>query len=187
MVIQEQMTTEDAKILGFSVGISAGEPIEKSNHLFGDTIQLAQCMCTIAKNAHISVASSIKELVSKDHLQRKNNFLTFTPQDETLLESLFTTLEEHWQDPDFDVDDFCRIMAMSKSQLYRKTITLTGLSPNILLKEFRLEKAKELMKKQRYTISQITFDSGFTSPSYFTKCFKKKYGLLPMTYVDLLH
>jgi AraC-like DNA-binding protein len=78
-------------------------------------------------------------------------------------------------------------MAMSKSQLYRKTISLTGLSPNILIKEYRLEKAKELMRRQRYTISQITFDSGFTSPSYFTKCFKKKYGLLPMTYLDLLH
>jgi len=77
-------------------------------------------------------------------------------------------------------------MAMSKSQLYRKTVALTGLSPNILLKEFRLEKAKELMKKQHYTISQITFDSGFTSPSYFTKCFKKKFGLLPMDYLQLL-
>ena len=48
-------------------------------------------------------------------------------------------------------------------------------------------RVKELMKKQRYSISQITFESGFTSPSYFTKCFKKKYGMLPMTYIDLLH
>ena len=75
---------------------------------------------------------------------------------------------------------------MSKSQLYRKTIDLTGLSPNILLKEFRLEKAKELLRRKRYSISQITFDTGFTSPSYFTKCFKNKYGLLPMGYVELL-
>jgi transcriptional regulator GlxA family with amidase domain len=55
------------------------------------------------------------------------------------------------------------------------------------LKDFRLEKAKELLKKKRYSVSQITFESGFTSPSYFTKCFKKKYGLLPMEYVDMLH
>ena len=78
-------------------------------------------------------------------------------------------------------------MAMSQSQLYRKTIELTGLSPNVFLKEFRLEKAKELMSKQRYSISQITYDAGFTSPSYFTKCFKKNYGLLPMAHLDLLH
>jgi len=60
------------------------------------------------------------------------------------------------------------------------------LSPNLLLKEFRLEKAKELMKKQCYNVAQITFEAGFTSPSYFTKCFKKKYGLLPMSYMELL-
>jgi AraC-like DNA-binding protein len=95
-------------------------------------------------------------------------------------------LEENWQDPEFDIDNYCQATAMSKSQLYRKTIALTGFSPNILLKEFRLEKAKDLLKKQGNNISQITFDSGFTSPSYFTKCFKKKYGLLPMAYLDLL-
>ncbi len=109
-----------------------------------------------------------------------------SPQDESLLQSVFGKLEEHWQNPDFTIDDYCQAMAMSKSQLYRKTIALTGLSPNLLLKDFRLEKAIELMQKQFYSISQVTFDSGFTSPSYFTKCFKKKYGLLPMSYMDLL-
>jgi AraC-like DNA-binding protein len=100
---------------------------------------------------------------------------------------LFSKLEENWQNPDFTVSEFCQAMAMSTSQLYRKSVELTGMSPNIFLKEFRLEKAKELMNKQRYSISQITFDAGFTSPSYFTKCFKKNYGLLPMAYLDLLH
>ncbi|MEO8763265.1 MAG: helix-turn-helix transcriptional regulator [Ginsengibacter sp.] len=85
------------------------------------------------------------------------------------------------------MSNYCQETAMSKSQLYRKTLSLTGLSPNLFLKEYRLEKAKERMKKQRYTVAQITFDSGFTSASYFTKCFKKKYGFLPMAYIDLLH
>ncbi len=122
----------------------------------------------------------------KDHLQKEVDFLTLSPQDEALLASLYSILENNWQNADFDLDNYCQSMAMSKSQLYRKTIALTGLSPNFLVKEFRLEKAKDLMKKQRYNISQITFDSGFTSPSYFTKCFKKKYGLLPMSYIELL-
>ncbi|MEO7532441.1 MAG: AraC family transcriptional regulator, partial [Ferruginibacter sp.] len=107
--------------------------------------------------------------------------------DESLLHLLFSKLEENWQDSDFDLADYCQAMAMSTSQLYRKTIALTGLSPNLLLKDFRLEKAKELMKKRHDSIAQITFDSGFTSASYFTKCFKKKYGLLPMAYLELLH
>ena len=188
LAIQQEMPGKLADKIGFRMSINGGEPIENSNKLFGDTIQLAEHMCTIAKYLQVAMTSSVKDLVSKDHLQKRgNNFLTLSPQDESLLQLLFNKLEENWQKPEFDVDDYCQAMAMSKSQLYRKTIALTGMSPNLLLKEFRLEKAKEMMKTQYYNISQITFDSGFTSPSYFTKCFKKKYGLLPMAYVELLH
>jgi len=188
LAIQKDMPVFDKTILSFKIAINGGEPIEKSNKLFGDTIQFANYLCAITNHSAIAIASSVKELISKDHFQNKgDHFLTLTPQDESLLQSLYNKLEEKWQDPEFDIPEYCQAMAMSQSQLYRKTTALTGFSCNILLKEFRLEKAKELMKKQRYTISQITFDSGFTSPSYFTKCFKKKYGLLPMEYIDLLH
>lgn len=188
MAIQKDMQGSEADLTGWRIGINSGEPVEKSNKLFGDAIQMAGYICSIAKNGQIAIASSVKELISNDHFQNEaNNILMLGPQDETLLKLIFDRLEENWQDSDFDITDYCQAMAMSKSQLYRKTIALTALSPNILLKEFRLEKAKGLMKKQRYNISEITFDSGFTSPSYFTKCFKRKYGLLPMTYINLLH
>lgn len=188
LAIQKELPDTDKELLGFAIGINGGEPIEKSNKLFGDTIQLAGTMCAIAKHHQISVASAVKELVAKDHLQNAGKaFISLSPQDESLLEQLFTTLEENWQDPDFDIENYCQGMAMSKSQLYRKTVSITGLSPNLLLKDFRLEKAKELLKKKHYSISQITFEAGFSSPSYFTKCFKKKYGLLPMEYIDMLH
>jgi AraC-like DNA-binding protein len=177
-----------ATTLGFRMSINAGEPVEKSNRMFGDTIQQAINLCAITDESKIAITSAVRELVSKDFFQNdKNHFLLLPPNDEALLELLFGKLEENWQNPDFDIAEYCHAVAMSNSQLYRKTISLTGLSPNILLKEFRLEKAKELMKKKRYSIAQITYDTGFTSASYFTKCFKKKYGLLPMAYLDLLH
>jgi len=186
--ILEEFPSQDSLAIGFKIAINSGEPVEKSNKLFGDTIQLAKHLCEIASPHSIAVANSVKDLIAKDHLQRNgNHFFNLSPQDESLLELLVNTLEENWQDADFDIPDYCQAMTMSKSQLYRKTTRLTGLSPNSLLKEFRLEKAKESMKRQRYTIAQITFDSGFTSASYFTKCFKKKYGLLPMAYLDLLY
>ncbi len=188
LAIKKELPAADMKTLGFGIAINAGEPVENSNQLFGDTIQLAAYLCEITQdNLKISITAPVKELISKDHFQKeKNNFLAYSPQDENLLRTLFQQLEENWQDPDFDITNYCQAMAMSKSQLYRKTISLTGVSPNILLKEFRLEKAKELLKKKGYNIAQITFDSGFTSPSYFTKCFKKKYGLLPMAYLELV-
>jgi AraC-like DNA-binding protein len=186
--IQKEMCEVHGNTLDFRMAINAGEPVEKSNELFGDTIQFANNLSYIASNFQIAVTSTVRNLLAKDFVQNKiKEFLSLSPQDENLLRSLFTKLEENWQNAEFDLTEYCHAMTMSTSQLYRKTISLTGLSPNILVKEYRLEKAKELMQKQHYNIAQITFDSGFTSASYFTKCFKKKYGLLPMAYLDLLH
>jgi AraC-like DNA-binding protein len=190
LAIQQEMQLVhgDGDTFSFKIAVNAGEPIEKSNQIFGDTIHFADKMCFIAGNFQIAVSSSVKELVANDSFYDKaRNLLTLKPQDENLLQLLFNKLEENWQDADFDLTEYCHSMAMSISQLYRKTISVTGLSPNLLLKEFRLEKAKEMMKKQHNNIAQITYDSGFTSASYFTKCFKKKYGLLPMAYLELLH
>jgi AraC-like DNA-binding protein len=188
LAIRNNLPPKDKQLLGLKIGISGGEPIERSNRLFGDTIQFANHLCDVAGESAIAVASTIKELAAKDHFQNKREDLaSLAPQDEEFLRTLYHKLEEKWQEAEFDIPEYCQAMAMSQSQLYRKTTAIAGLSCNLLLKDFRLEKAKELMKKQRYNISQITFDSGFTSPSYFTKCFKKKYGLLPMKYIDLLH
>jgi len=174
------------KTLGLKMAINSGEPVEKSNNLFGDAIQFASQLCIVAGNQQVAISSSVKTLVSKDLPALGKEFLSLLPQDENLLKLLFSGLEENWQDAEFDIACYCKATAMSSSQLYRKTIALTGLSPNILLRDFRLEKAKELMEKQSFNIAQVTFDSGFTSASYFTKCFKKKYGLLPLTYLNLL-
>ena len=188
VAIQKALQEGGTDAIAARIAINAGEPVEKSNSLFGDTLQMAGYMCAVGADMQIVVAPAVKELVTKDLFQWKgNNFLSLAAADEELLGSLFGKLEENWQNAEFDIEDYCKAMAMSKSQLYRKTIQLTGLSPNILLKEFRLEKAREQMRKKPYSISQITFESGFTSPSYFTKCFKKRYGLLPMTYLELLH
>jgi AraC-like DNA-binding protein len=124
-------------------------------------------------NFQIAIASSVKELVAKDFFQNKRkDFLALPPQDESLLQSLYRPTGRELAGCRFRYNRLLPSQqAMSTSQLYRKTISLTGLSPNILLKEFRLEKAKELMKKQRYTIAQITFVSGFTERFLFYQVF----------------
>lgn len=185
--IRKSLSDSDRNVTGFKIVLNAGEPVEKSDKLFGDTMQLARFLCSINSNDRIVVSSGVKELLVRDYFQKtQNNFLTLLPQDEILVDTLLKTLEENWQNPDFDVTVFGQAMAMSKSRLYRKTTELWGLAPNLLLKEFRLDKARELLKKQSSNISQTTFDSGFSSPSYFTKCFKKRFGLLPAMYLDSL-
>ncbi|MDR3695315.1 nickel-binding protein [Mucilaginibacter sp.] len=186
--IRKEMPSSIAEQIDLRIAVNAGEPVEHSEHLFGETIDFATNMCRIAKEGKIAIASAVKELIAEDVFQKERKyFLTLLPPEEHLLKLLFSKLEENWQDADFDLSDYCNATAMSSSQLYRKTIALTSLPPNSLLKDFRLHKAKDLMRKRYFNIAQITFDSGFTSASYFTKCFKKKYGLLPMTYIELLH
>jgi AraC-like DNA-binding protein len=172
---------------GFRIAVNGGEPVTKNEHLFGDTIQLAERMCFIAKDRQVSITTAVKQMAFKDHSQNTTAFMTLGLQEEQLLGSLFQALEENWQDGDFNLDYYCQAMAMSRSQLYRKTLALSGFSPNVLLKEFRLEKGKALLQMKPHNISELSFNAGFSSPSYFTKCFKKKYGVLPMAYLDMLH
>ena len=68
---------------------------------------------------------------------------------------------------------------MSKSQLYRKTMDLTGLSPGDLVQEVRMDRALSMLHRQNRNITETSYELGFTNPSYFTKCFKKRYDSLP--------
>jgi AraC-like DNA-binding protein len=185
--IQKNLPKTDRKMTGFKMTVHGGEPVSNSDKLFGDTIQTARRLCAISRHDKIIITSTMKDLLARDSFQLdQNKIVASMPQDESLMESLFNTLEINWQDAEFTAAQFCSDMAMSKSQLYRKTIALWGLPPNQLLKEFRLDKARELLRKHNSNIAQTTFDSGFTSPSYFTKCFKKKFGLLPANYLQSL-
>jgi AraC-like DNA-binding protein len=187
LAIRKDLPVHISGETGLKLALHAGEPVAKSPVLFGDTIQMAANLCVVNKSGRIAITSAVQEIVSREvFLMNKKEFFMLSPQEENLLSSIFSILEMNWEKTEFSVEDFGRTMAMSTSQLYRTSVKLTGQTPNTLLKEFRLEKAKELLKKKLYSVSQITFESGFSSPSYFTKCFKKEYGLLPVDYLNLL-
>ncbi len=185
--IRKNLPEEVRALAGCTIGLHAGDPVAESDKLFGDTIRLARYLCTLTSNNGIVVSSGVKEMLGRDAMPPdQKNYLSLSPQDENMINALFKVLEARWQDADFDVPEFCRALAMSKSGLYRKTMAFWNLPPNLLLKDFRLDKARELLKKQSGNIAQTTFDSGFTSPSYFTKCFKQRFGLLPAKYLAAL-
>jgi AraC-like DNA-binding protein len=188
LAIRKNLTAPEKKSSGLQIGLDAGVPVEKSSKVFGDTIQLATHLCTVIHAANqIVISNAVKDLLTADQIRKiRSLMISFLPQDEDFIEALFGKLGKKWQEADFTVTEFCKSMSMSTSRLYRKTTALWDLSPNQLLKEYRLNKARELLRKHRMNISQATFDSGFTSPSYFTKCFKKKFGLLPAVYLSAL-
>lgn len=175
-----------ASQVGLRMGIHAGEPVTKSDELFGSVLKFARYLCTIGQDDQITMSSAVRKLYKEDDwntLRNNGNIRWLTLPEEAFLESLIETLENNWQDPQFAVADFCRVMSISKPQLYRKSIASTGMSPNNLLREYRLQRSLELLRDDDRNISQTTFDTGFSSPSYFTKCFQKRFGLQPMAYL----
>jgi len=92
--------------------------------------------------------------------------------------------ETVWNEEGFNVEGLGRQMGLSKSQLYRKITSLAGCSPNTFLKEYRLRNAAKSIEQRQGNIAEIAFESGFSSPSYFTKCFHKKFGILPSVYAN---
>jgi transcriptional regulator GlxA family with amidase domain len=172
---------------GVRLAISSGDPVEASDRLFGDALLLAKRLCGINAGGRVAVSVSVKNLLGPELYPRDSKqLLVLAQKDETLMNTLSDTLERHWQDPGFGVEQFCRQTTMSKSQLYRKTMELWALSPNDLLRRFRLTNACGLLRKQASSIAGVGFDSGFTSASYFTKCFKETFGVLPAAYLQMV-
>lgn len=173
-----------AELLNLQTSLNAGMPVTKNKELFGDTVKMARYLCTLGAHGQVVLASIIRELYKDDgqHNTAQNTFKWLDPSDENFLQLLMDTLSNNWQYAHFSVGDFCKEMSMSKSKLYRASTRLTGMSPNELLREYRLSRSLELLKTDR-NITQTTFDCGFSSPSYFTKCFQQRFGLQPMAYI----
>ena len=171
------------ELIDLRIGLSAGMPVQNSKELFGDTVRMAEYLCNIGRESDIVIASIIKEIykVDSNESEVRTRLKCLKPADENFLQLLMDTLSENWQDPQFGVNDFCEKMSMSKSKLYRKTKEITSMSPNELLREYRLQRSLELLHTDR-NISQTTFDCGFNSPSYFTKCFQERFGMQPLAY-----
>jgi len=89
------------------------------------------------------------------------------------------TIEEHIAKPDFTVEQLCKLIFMSHSQLHRKLDALTGCSPNKFIRMIRLNKARELLKNSSDSIASIALDCGYNDPGYFGRIFKQEYQLTP--------
>ena len=92
-------------------------------------------------------------------------------------------VEERMKDAELNVEDLGRNMGMSRVQLYRKLKSLTNYSPNELLRQMRLKKAASLLASSDMTVAEIAYEVGFSSPSYFTKCYKEQFGESPTEFL----
>ena len=103
--------------------------------------------------------------------------------DQGFISKLRQLIEEELGNSEVSVEDLGARLGLGRVQLYRKTKALTGYSPNELLRIARLKKAASLLASSEKSISEVTYEVGFTSPSYFTKCYKEYFGESPTDFL----
>ncbi len=109
----------------------------------------------------------------------KPNAVHVTSTDQRFLEKVSTVIEENIGNEFFSVEDLAAKVAFSRSQLHRKLKSLTGKSPNEMIRDFRLARAKDLLNKKAGNVSEVAMEVGYSSVSYFTRSFKQAFGMLP--------
>lgn len=103
--------------------------------------------------------------------------------DKGFVEKLKMLIDEKMGDSNLSVEDLGSDLGLGRVQLYRKTKALTGYSPNELLRMARLKKAASLLASTEKTVAEITYEVGFSSPSYFTRCYKDYFGESPTDFL----
>lgn len=98
---------------------------------------------------------------------------------EVFFKKVFSQFDKKLSYNNFGVNELSSCMLISRSKLYRKVKKLTNFTASEFIRKIKLEKAKEMLHTTDLTVSEISYKVGFSSPSYFTKCFKNHYGMIP--------
>jgi DNA-binding response OmpR family regulator/two-component sensor histidine kinase len=99
--------------------------------------------------------------------------------DQQFLDRVMMVIDEHLSEEQFSIEVFGKDVGMSRSQIHRKLKALTGKSTSLYLRTVRLAKAKQMIEDGKATISEIAYQVGFSSPAYFSRCFKEEFGHAP--------
>ncbi|MBR1552362.1 MAG: response regulator [Muribaculaceae bacterium] len=108
-----------------------------------------------------------------------------TGGDEQLMERIVTLIDENMHSEEFNVNKLSQLMCMEPKQLYRKIKLLTGDAPVSFIRRQRMKRAASLLKHEGFTVAEVMYQVGYSSPSYFSKCFAREYGITPTEYAGV--
>ena len=103
-------------------------------------------------------------------------------QEPELILQVRTLVEQHLEEGEYGVEQLAQDLCMERTGLYKKLTALTDTTPVAFIRSIRLRRAAALLQEGKLTVNEIAERTGFSSPSYFTKCFKKEFGVLPSEY-----
>ena len=110
--------------------------------------------------------------------------MALTKADEEFIKRLNEIILSNLHSPEFSMEDMAEMLNMSRSNFYRKIKGVLDLTPNEYLRIERLKRAAQFLKDGENRVNEICYMVGFNSPSYFSKCFLKQFGVLPKDFVD---
>ncbi len=129
----------------------------------------------------IRIRQKLQEKYSKADFVpvKKDEEIKLSNLEEQFLSKVMEVIEDHISEEEFTIEQFGKEIGMSRVQLHRKLKALSGKSASHYLRSVRLSKAKQMIKEQKGNISEIAYSVGFSSPQYFTRCFKEEFGYPP--------
>ncbi len=110
--------------------------------------------------------------------------IAITPADEAFLQRAIKIIEDRMDDPELSIEWFSKQMGLSRSQLHRKFQAIINQSASEFIRSIRLKRAVQLLEQKAATISEIAYQTGFSSPDYFRKCFREQFGMPPSEYAS---
>jgi YesN/AraC family two-component response regulator len=110
--------------------------------------------------------------------------LDMSDTDKKLLSKLNEFIEKNIQESDLSIESTAEELGLSRGHLHKKMKALTGVSPSEYIRNIRLKKAADLLRLRKYTIEEITYEVGFSSPSYFSRSFNHYYGTSPSKFIN---
>ena len=124
----------------------------------------------------------VRKLGLEQMLELENDELT--SMDQRLLQKVTVYIIENLSETDLNVESLGMQISLSTRQLHRKIVALTGDTPNKLIRSIRLHRAAELLRSKTGNVTEIAYEVGFNNLSWFAKCFKEEFGVLPSDFAD---
>lgn len=172
IILLTACSLDEQKLIGFESGADAYIPKPFNAHLL--KIRVRKLIENRQKIKEAFGNSLINDTKKESLGEMEQNFIN----------DFQAYVEEYISNPELNVDELADHLKLSRSQLYRKIKSLTNYSPNELIRIVRLKYAKRLLNSKVKSISEVAYEAGFSSPSYFAKCFKDIYGESPTEYLE---
>ncbi len=172
VILLTSQTDADSQLSGYEAGVDT--------YLIKPLNQ--QILHQVIYNLVISTTNRRSKFVNSEEIYPDNS--TYNARDKDFLDKIIAYIEQNIAQPNLDHKRICEVAAMSRTILYAKIKSLTGQGVHEFIQAIRVKKGLQLLMEGRLNINQVSYEIGFNTPSYFSKCFLKQFGASPKDYLS---